>query len=71
MKLTEYVKDRSEVQFGIWIQSGYDKETGPEHGSWKGGTTGYTTLMLKGESLEEAFYRLSHRDGFSDIKFVR
>ncbi len=52
------------------IHIDYDKETGPERGSWKGGTTGYTAPMLKGESLEEAFYRLSHRDGFSDIRLV-
>ena len=53
------------------IHVDYDKETGPKRGSWKGGTTGYTAPMLNGESLEEAFYRLSYRDGFSDIKFVR
>ena len=26
MKLTEYGKDQPDVQFGIWIQSGYDDE---------------------------------------------
>lgn len=40
----------------------FDKETGPEKGSWKGGTTGHGIDMLKGELHEEAMRRYCEQD---------
>lgn len=53
----------------------FDKEVGPEKGSWKGGTVGHGIAMLPGELHEAAFRRYceqEHRSKYRPfrIKFV-
>lgn len=53
----------------------FDKEVGPEKGSWKGGTVGHSTEIKPGESCESAFRRYCDQDHRSKyrpyrIKFV-
>lgn len=40
----------------------FDKEVGPEKGSWKGGTMGHSIEMLPGELHEAAFRRYCEQD---------
>ena len=54
-----------------FINVEFDKETGPESGSWKGGTMGYRAIMLNGETLPDAALRRFIEDGFSDITRIR
>lgn len=53
-----------------------DKEMGPEKGSWKGGTTGTSIVMLPNETHEEALIRFCQQEHHSKyqkfkIKFLR
>lgn len=40
----------------------FDKEVGPEKGSWKGGTTGHGVDMLPGETVEQSFRRYCEKE---------
>lgn len=49
----------------------FDKETGPEKGSWKGGTMGTGIDMLPGELHEAAFRRYCEQDHSSKYRRYR
>lgn len=49
----------------------FDKETGPEKGSWKGGTMGTGIDMLPGELHEAAFRRYCEQDHTSKYRRYR
>lgn len=49
----------------------FDKEVGPEKGSWKGGTMGTGIEMLPGELHEEAFRRFCDQDHRSKYRTYR
>lgn len=49
----------------------FDKEAGPEKGSWKGGTMGTGIDMLPGESHEQAFRRFCEQDHHSKYRSYR
>jgi hypothetical protein len=54
-----------------WLNIRFDKEVGPEKGSWKGGTLGHAIEMLPGEDHEAAFRRyceLEHRSKSGPFK---
>ena len=40
----------------------FNKEVGPEKGSWKGGTVGHSTEIARGETAEQALRRYCERD---------
>lgn len=49
----------------------FSKETGPEKGSWKGGTVGTSINMLSGELHEAAFRRFCEEDHRSKYRSYR
>lgn len=49
----------------------FDKECGPEKGSWKGGTMGTGIDMLPGELHEAAFRRYCEQDHSSKYRRYR
>ena len=51
---------RPKVRRNLYIE--FSGETGPEKGSWKGGTTGTGIDMLPGETHEEAFRRYCNQE---------
>lgn len=53
------------------LSIGFDKETGPEKGSWKGGTMGTGIEMLPGELHEAAFRRYCEQDHSSKYRHYR
>lgn len=46
------------------VQFTFDKETGYEKGSWKGGTTGHSCLIEEGESILDAFKRYGAEEDY-------
>jgi hypothetical protein len=49
----------------------FDKEVGPEKGSWKGGTLGHSIEMLPGESCESAVRRYCDQEHRSKYRTFR
>lgn len=49
----------------------FSSETGPEKGSWKGGTVGTSIDMLPGETYEQAFRRYCDKDHRSKYRNYR
>lgn len=49
----------------------FNKEVGPEKGSWKGGTTGHSIEMLPGELHEDAFRRYCEQEHRSKYRPYR
>lgn len=62
---------RNKVHRSLAIE--FDKEVGPEKGSWKGGMTGHSVEMLPGELHEQAFRRYceqEHRSKYARFKIA-
>jgi hypothetical protein len=53
------------------LELSFDKEVGPEKGSWKGGTVGTAIEMLPGELHEAAFKRYCEKDHRSKYRSYR
>lgn len=53
------------------LELNFEKEVGPEKGSWKGGTTGHSIEMLSGELHEAAFRRYCEQDHRSKYRPYR
>jgi len=53
------------------IHVNYDKETGPERASWKGGTTATTFPLNDGETMFDGFRRLAKDENFSNIQVIK